>query len=504
MGVMNIQAVSFEIPYIEELIGTYLNHVKIEYEKFLFLSWGFSISDKDPNNPLKIGPRIDLDKGNFLEPLKKYCGIELDFVPVNDVEDVFKRIIEDIEDRKAVIATVQSMYLPYHRTFGDENESHPHDILVCGISDSEVFVMDPGWFEGAYGVNIENFKNALFEKVGFFNFSDKIHQFDEIEVLEAIIKKVTSSKNGYKDMFSAIESYADLMINEFNIKNEVSVKDYNNESLKWEPFITRMTRIDGQRYTMSIVFKYLYKRTNENIFLEISKMYIDCVKKWAHTRYGIYRSIISNSNDKFNNSVLKLKDIANFEREILDKIIISKELLEDKKGKIKIFMIDLTSYYNFKFFRDLGSKESNIYFLRTNMPSNDIINVEGIQFKFPDLTMPFDCISCNGQKISVEIDNYIEIDVLGFAIHAGYVDDIVVNYDDGTNEYLELALNDYLGGLSRYGEIIAINAQHYSDDILGVGCIYCTTIKVDNKKKISSIILPDWSKLCILSISLKK
>lgn len=504
MSVMNIQAVSFEIPFIEELIGTYLNHVKIDYEKFLFLSWGFSVSDKKPDSPLKIGPRIDFDKGDFLELLKRYCGVELEFVPIDDVEEIIKRIISDIEGKKAVIATVQSMYLPYHRTFGKEEENHPHDILICGISENEVFVMDPGWFDGAYGINIENFKKALYEKVGFFKFLDKIHQFDEVEVLEAIIEKVTSPKNGYKDMFSAIEGYADLMINEFKIENEVAIREYNNESLKWEPFITRMTRIDGQRYAMGMVFKYIYKRTNENILLEISKMYSDCVKKWAHARYGIYRAIISNSNDKFNNSVLRLKDIANFEREILNKIIIAKEVLEDKKANISAVTVDLDPYYNYKFFRELGSKEADEYFLTTNMPSKDIINVEGIPFKFPDITQSFDCISCDSQEISIASDQYTEINFLGFAIHSGYVDDIVVNYDDETYEFLELALNVYSGGLARYGEIIAMHGQTYSDGIHGIGCIYCATVKLNNKKKVHSIVLPNWSKLCILSISLRK
>ncbi len=504
MGIMNIQAVSFEIPFIEELIGTYLNHVKIDYEKFLFLSWGFSISDKDPKNPLKIGTRIDFDKGDFLELLKRYCGVELEYSPIDDVECTTQRIIKDIESKKAVIATVQSMYLPYHRTFGKEEENHPHDILVCGISENEVFVMDPGWFEGAYGINLENFKKALYEKVGFFKFLDKTYQFDEVEVLDAIIKKVTSPKNGYADMFSAIEEYADLMINEFKIENEVGIRDYNNESLKWEPFITRMTRIDGQRYAMGMVFKYLHKRTNEDILLEISKMYTDCVKKWAYAKYGIYRSIISNSNDKFNNSVLRLKDIANYEREILDKIIIAKEVLEARKVNASTVMVKLEPYYNFKIFRELGSKEADEYFLTTNMPNNEIMNVEGIPFKFPDITQSFDCISCDSQEIGVALGVYTEINVLGFAMHSGYVDDIVVNYDDGTYEFLELALNVYSGGLARYGEIIAMRGQTYSDNMLGIGCIYCTTIKLNNEKNVVSIVLPDWSKLCVLSISLRK
>ena len=52
MGKLNITPISVDMPFIEDLLCTYLKYINVDYEKMLFLSWGFTILPEVSNPSL--------------------------------------------------------------------------------------------------------------------------------------------------------------------------------------------------------------------------------------------------------------------------------------------------------------------------------------------------------------------------------------------------------------------------------------------------------------------
>jgi hypothetical protein len=505
MKLMNIKPIVVEIPFLEELLCSYLNYVGIDYQKMLFLSWGFSINPEDPMYPGRIGNRIDFDKGDYLNLMEKYCGYKLSHLTSECNNTLVHHISDELNQRRAVIALCDSSSLPYHRTYGKKEESHTHNVLVIGFSDTEIFVMDPGWIEGPYAIKINQFEKALLKKIDVFEKINTFEQLDLATALTLIINKVLTPRDGHDSMFSAIIFFAELMKDQFDIKSETDAREYSNETLKWLPLFTNMTRIDGQRAAMSYVFKYFSQIFSNENCLEIADKFLFCVKQWAYVRYGIFRAIIANRKDAFLKSVNNLYMIAEYERNILEEMQkIRDGLTQNELSDSSMVLLDLREYFNENFFGYAGSLNSDSYIISNSVPNGSIIDCGNSKFIFPQTTMQCNIISCAGQNIQTQIDFYSGAAILGFSVFAGYVGDLIFTYEDGSQDESVLALNDFMEPQPRFGEKIALKCEIYRNQMTRNGLIFYEVYSIDSSKKLQSISLPDWPKLYILSITLKK
>jgi hypothetical protein len=501
MPVLSIRAVTVEIPFLEELICSYLGYIGVDYHKMLFLSWGFALRSPDLEHPLRIGSRIDFDKGDFLALMDVYCGLGLE-KRSGTFDELYDESCEEINNRRAVIATCESMHLPYHRTFGNANASHLHYILLTGYTENEVFVMDPGWLDSSLAIDRTQFSLAL-KEIRIFKSSGMLKELNLADAINMIDARVMAARQGNLNMFDTIRAFADVLARDFDIRNEVDhIEKYNNESLKWIRLFTSMTRIDGQRIAMSIVFKKFGEMFQETACAAIAELFVQTAKKWALARYSLFKYVLTEKRAALDRAVALLRDASAAEENILREMNALKHRLVDRDSKW--VMIALDDHYNANYFGEKGQIDSDSYIVASSVPSGAAINVQGTMFYFPKTTDTHNVIECHGQAIQVPNGYYRAVSIMGFAVTAGYVGDIVVTYADGSEEEIIIALNDFMEPQARFGEKVALNCQIYKYGLLRNGHIFYDCFELDEQKLLSSIYLPNWSKMYVLAISLEK
>ncbi len=500
MGKLNITPISVDMPFIEDLLCTYLKYINVDYEKMLFLSWGFTILPEVSNRKNEVGYRISMDRINCIDMMEKYCGVIIREHIVTSKEEKLKRVLAEIDNGRGIIAECESMYLPYHRTYNKPEESHLHPILITGYSDTEVYLVDPGWLgDISYSWSLNSFIEAV-RVLKTIEIDKKAQTFDLTEALNEIIIRVNTPKNGYNNMFDAISHLADLMENTFDITQEIKAKKYDHESLKYALFLFNMSRVDGSRSTMGIVFDYFYHKFEYLECASIADMFRQCVKKWAYVRYGMFKAIITNDQDSFKRYAGLLREISLYEKSILDAIIRLKMKIENSN---KIVLMNLKKHYNENYFGEAGKLKSDSYIITETVPDDRIIDV-GCKFKFPKIDGVDNVIRCLGQKIDVEENCYSTISIMGFAEYAGYVGEITVNYQDGTQSDILVGFNDFMENKPRFDEKVALKCDIYKYQKLRRGTIFYDTFVLDKNKVLKSFCLPEWDKLFIVAITLEK
>lgn len=178
--------------------------------------------------------------------------------------------------------------------------------------------------------------------------------------------------------------------------------------------------------------------------------------------------------------------------------------------------IDLSNYFNNNAFHSTESKDCSAdftgtghYFLSHNAPSGQTVSLKKIKFIFPEVTdNNFNNVSCENQVIHVPVGEYKGILLMGSSEWGSFIEQISVQYVDGSSDNIQVNFSDWASKTPMYDEIPMWGGKiynkyegiTYNDDFN----LFAIERSIPEKKEVISITLPDCPNMHIFAVTLYK
>lgn len=502
----------------EDIYATFLNYIGRDYMLLLSSAWGFRVN---LDNVKMVHEYINLE-GNTLEYcLNNYFGISINLITYNKFADYMNDIYECVTNKVPVVLNVFSIGLPYHRTYMNPETAHEHPVLLIGYDEENVYILDPPWTLDIVKLNKKELEKILLS-IEKFDVGNTIGDIKIDKILKTILEKV-ERKDDIGDMFDSIYYFAEIIEGKFDISIDSEGKEYDMETLRFHPLISGLDYIGRLRLCMVDVLKYMANRYEIDSLNLISDLFQQTAQAWIRMRYILIKGCCKNRDnflaakknvaEKIRNLAIQEKEIRNQIQNTLDNALLSAGSNErEYSTSFEIIEIDLKKYFNNCSFHNsknelkanFNIKEIEYYISDGVRPVSQIV-CNDMRFKMPDIySEEYDNISCQGQRIAVNLDFYISIMLMGFAVYKGYAGCLTVLYEDNSKDEVNFALTNSGSHKTLFGEEIVLKVDFMSKGKVKKGNIYCTEVPLESKKKIKEIILPEWEMCNIMGISLKK
>lgn len=478
------------------------------------LSFSFNLNDKSET----IGRRLNADP-NRMGLLEKFYGIH-----INNYNDLTWTEKLDLVRRELtidypVIISFDSFWTPWDTGSFQKIHFFGHPLLIVGLNErrKEVVCMDP-----FYNINGTSLSYDILEKGCLQCGTLSIEKRKEI-TLEELVKyfgEVFPKRFTYEQMrvFSAAMLSMDLIV-----ENENSTDPAKN------PILSMITRISKGRNDFGRMLDYLAKRYSSDRILFYSKKFKDIINHWSIVRALLYKMYILNMNATDSSQIIRkvsnrIETLSYLEEEWVNSFlsdmvrgITNVDINVSDYKSIHVYdnhsyiYINIVGLFNNKAFENeectANFDHLGYYFLKNGLPNEKKWNVNSSPFNVPEIySSNFDNISCLGQKITIETGYYSSISLLGCSEFGSYSDTIIVKFEDGGSEELEIGFTYWVNELPKYGESVAWEGTFSSKDakIYEHARIFSCRIPIINHKRIEGIVLPLMPNIHIFAITMQK
>ena len=500
---------------LDMLIAAIAKYDNKDYRLMFIDSWRFIYNTKPWEY---LGDRIEIHSLKWAY-LKKYHGFDVNIVQKKTKEEKLEFVKQQLNKNRPIIMKLDMFYCPW--TFTSYKILHsPHYCIITDIDEEHVYCIDSYVINNRTTITYEEFSNAclLFLTIDYIKVNDNYDW-------KFLIKKELNCIKKYNMIDSILTFNNDIKCN-FDVNKEI--KAFRNMAAS--PTLYQLGEVIRNRRRFALALSYLVDTFNlQSLEIIISKLlYVSNL--WGMI-YGmlIKTKYIDNEYEYIDKTTDKIEQIAKMEQTIIDDL---DDLIADKP--IKQFnpyiyyskcefseykYLDIETYFNNNAF---GYKDKALYypnitgddrFLVINEKLKNILEVDNIKFHLPSYTNENnDNIECYSQKIDIQkqIGNkkFDSLFVLGCSDIGSHIDNIIVQYSDGTKEYKELRLSSWLSETHRFNDFLAWFGEGavlledrikcYDFDVH----LYANVIEIDSDKIISSIELPYCPNIHVFSITL--
>lgn len=502
----------------EDIYATFLNFIGKDYMLLLSSAWGFRLNT---HNIKYTSEYVDLEEHTLEYCLNNYFGIHTESSLCVVFADCMDEISANIENNIPVVLNVSSIGLPYHRTYMNPKTAHEHPILLIGYDEKNVYFLDPPWTLEVMKLEIGELSKILLS-IEKFHIDVKISDININKILETILNKVNRIDD-VGDMFDSIIFFAEIFEKKFDIFLESYNKEFDVETLRFHPMVSRLDYIGRLRLCMVDVLKHMANRYSMDSLNEISDLFQQVAQAWIRLRYMLIKGCCKDREGFLTAKkkvAQKIKAMASQERIIRDEIqkildnnlLYKKNIEKENDDNFEIVQINLNKYFNnCAFHNSQNELKANFnikeveYFISDSIKPTEKIILKKMQFIMPDIySEGFDNISCQGQCIAVQQGFYNSIMLMGFAVYKGFAGCLTVLYEDNTTVEVNFALTNSGSHKTLFGEEIVLTTDFMSKGKIKKGRIYGVEIALESNKKIKGIILPEWEMCNIMGISLCK
>lgn len=171
---------------------------------------------------------------------------------------------------------------------------------------------------------------------------------------------------------------------------------------------------------------------------------------------------------------------------------------------------DLLPHLNGKAFgngnRNANFDLSGFYFSEAPQPAEGLVRFEGIPFKLAEApATPYDNVSCKGQSIAMDRRQGRCLAVLGSSEMGSYLDELIVEYEDGTKVSVDFGFSDWWAFRPVNGETIVWKGRiaHQQHGLIGHEAnLYLSRLPLASGKPILRIVLPVQPNLHLFALTL--
>ena len=490
----------------DDTIKTYMESIglKHEYAYFTVLSSQYlEMLKRDISLIDSGGDWYNIDKN-----LKKYAGVKINTVSDINVE-CLKIIMDQINSGKIVCVSVLGYNCPWDWRY-ELVEDGFHEFLVVGYKyeDDSYICCDPYYDIEEVEISKEDLINGL-QEIKLFEQCD-VETFDEIEALLQSIAQVKKDYVYLKDFFDD-EVFFDVIFD-----------SDDKEFLQYDDML--FSRIISQIMHNRLRFAFLLELFSMK---QHAKEFVELAERWNNIKFLYVKSVFVDDKNYIKDRIQKKiheliqkeyeyveylenwlnsnnNGIANTEPcDIYDEYVIGDE---------QIF-VDISDYFNSRAFGLRGDVNGmNEYFCEIEeLNVSGLVDVEGVKYQIFHKNEN-DNIMCMGQKIVFDATECHYLSLLYCSDFGNYLEEIVLNYEDGTSQVATIHFWEYFDGeaiqknVDKYAveKVIKEKNGGFDGGIVGKEkCyLYSEKICVNKDKKLASIYLPDCSNLHVFAVTL--
>ncbi|MGR6765263.1 BtrH N-terminal domain-containing protein [Paenibacillus sp. T2-29] len=501
---------------IDDIVFTISAWNKNNYELMYINSWGFCYEERSQHStPSELFTNITF-QNDLIKNLSEYHGVDINFVHINKPSELYEHVQKQLKLGMPILVKIDSYYNVFDPLYMKEHNNHFCIATGIDFDRKNLIIADP-----------------------YFQLKDVSIPFDVTEQASDIIG-ILSFRNSKKEKhffelhpFLSKESYIlkqkqfnDIKIFANDLLHLIKSDKPDTKLLSLPVIYDTINELILGRLRFSILLAFYKKSEKINELDNICYRMNEAALHWEMVLNSIAKSIYTNQiNKQIYKICERIHAISEFENSILNNLysVLNEQSqnnnVEEKlisynihNEKIKYFPLEISSYYNNKGFVLKNSNRINAdltglneFFLFDDPPSS-IITIKDYNFKLPNFNGFYDNISCDSQKIKVDIDKGHKLAFLGCSEWGNTQAEILINYSDESQDILKLNITD-LSCEPMYDEIIALRGKTYNNnnDIITLvqdkAFINIVSSNINLEKKVKSIILPYNRNYHILSIS---
>lgn len=512
---------------LDDCIATYTNWINRGCELMYADSWDFKFNPylENVNEPLENRSSDPNEKK--WKNLKFYHGVKLIWHRSRANNNMLEDFRNELNENRPVIIAMDCFYCPWDWGF-QKYHNEGHIFLIIGLRDNHSFnCVDPFFMKKDLVLPMDCFKSG-FIRYATINITNSEKKVDLKDLINTSIFNLFNNQQG--NIFLKIRNFADYINYSFDVQKELGdCKEFSNTTVWYEFELNFYGRIE-----YLIMLRYISRRLESSgtYLIEISNHLSSVIERWQVAK-GMLGKVfmLKESQEMRSRLATKIMEIAEEEEAIALELVNihkkggKKQESTDSSPRFTFInteqntvFLDLSNYYDNKGFGTLSENciadftGMGQYFLKDGLPINEIWEIAETKFRFPKISEnTLDNISCTGQKISIPIDCYRQIMILGCSEFGDFQEYINVSYSDGKGEKILIRFTDWFAE-PRYGEKIAWEGLIFyknwdnNDDACRKrkNRIFMQKYFVNYNQTISSITLPECPNLHIFAISLAK
>jgi hypothetical protein len=512
---------------IKGLVASVGDWLGYGYELMSSNSWGFFIKPSNTLISSKIGGRVCSEIHRNYEMLKKYHGIDIELQKINNSPEILELLKGELKKGYPIIIGLDRFWCPW--LIGYQKEHGFHAILVTGFDiDDNLWCIDYEPINYGQMLPLDHLNKGLINCF-IFNIFDKPDIVDWRIILENAYLNLYS-QNEVGNSFDSMMIFADFIENNLNYGEEL---DKGSGDLWTAPLFMDMLAICRGRYSFSITLDYLYKKYKVSDLLPLIDGLHYSGDGWYKVRALLIKAAVLKERNKILIRAAKnIRDLAEYEINLAELMIAivnkneirvsieecrSEFVIETSFSNIEEYRyIDISKYCNNQGFGNPISQQctANLtgtgqFFLAENIPQ-DVMKVANMRFNLTSINVGInDNISCEGQKIELEMEDFNYIMLLGCSEYGDFSDIMTLEYIDSSSEDVLISFTNWTSK-PLFAEEVAWNGigmeknnDEYSLMNFSVN-LFAKMYHTNNKISLKSIRLPYCPNIHIFAISLGK
>lgn len=418
----------------EYLIRAVANYYERDYEMMFIGSWGF---DLDCNKNIYNDDYISDHTTDSWRYLKKHHGIEIRWHGFKEYKDFEEFVRDKLKNDEPVMVCVDLYWIPW--VVQDYQREHwGHMVLIVAENTDGWLCYD--FFSTEQKLLPHNHMEHCFCDVYDF----KLHIYSEIDFdqCETEIKQGLLDNLIKTDAFKKMNQLSECILMDFKrsmIERSITLGDFQTSDL-----MEKLNRLSQRRSQFALMLGYFFKSSKgAGEITSFEKQLSYCAACWKSV-WGLLQKayLMKDPSTIIEKVSKKIKEISCVEQKICEALLCEKKIVLDATKEYLNSSIQLMAQNTSIAIEDIANHRSIQMEGKKNTSSiNDIFIIEdavlkerkicigNIMYKLCNSDIPFDNVSCMGQRILVN-KKIVGFSMLSNADYAHQTENIVIcGYD---------------------------------------------------------------------------
>lgn len=295
--------------YQNNIVGPVSEYWDIDYRPIFWTEFNFINESCNPNKfeEMTFGVGNRFDRGDIWTDI---CGVSLDVCRFDKMEIFMSKIIEELNKKNPIVATMYSNEVPWNKYF----QIRPHCFLICDIDeDTHEFICSDGSFhsQGLCRMDIQYLFDKYYKLI-LLNHIDTEKKKLKDELLYFLRTFQDNNPNKTKD----INKFADQILHCWKSDDLKEVSKVVSKSY----FLLYVTEVCNSRHNFAKGLEYFNEKYKTDLFSSALSELENVIINWDSFK-GLYvKSVLSSKQEYLENLLNLLHKIAISEEEIRKEI----------------------------------------------------------------------------------------------------------------------------------------------------------------------------------------
>ena len=265
---------------MKDTIISVLSSMRKDYQWIYHTTWSFDFLKMDNTDKQLIGEQLKVDWGSIEENSRKYLGIEIQYVYVDEAAEAYDVIVNQIIQGKPVVVVDYIRY--HHWIMVLENQADTHAIIIHNITaDGDLLCSDCLTLENDIVLGKDTFLLAYHGPLVLFYEVDMNEADIDYEAdLTSVVNQLCTGID-YDNSFEAMRRFADAVMN-MDIMKECP--EAQEQAVWVSPICHKFEILSIGRVQFAQYLKLYAQRLDKESILEAAGIIEKAGEKWGLLR----------------------------------------------------------------------------------------------------------------------------------------------------------------------------------------------------------------------------